>query len=76
VIGAAVLYFNNKVSAVNGLGILLAIGGISLYNKAKFDHKKSGGGGSAGHRSLHHRSMSLPANLDTAIDINDKTIHV
>jgi len=40
VIVAAIIYFNNKIPFLNGVGIVLAIGGVVLYNKAKYDALK------------------------------------
>jgi len=38
VIVAAIIYFNNSIPFLNGVGIVLAIGGVVLYNKAaKYD---------------------------------------
>jgi len=41
VIVTSVLYFGNTITLINGLGILMAISGMGLYNKVKLDIKNA-----------------------------------
>jgi len=40
VILGAILYFGNSIPFFNGVGIILAIGGVALYNRAKYNGLK------------------------------------
>jgi len=51
VILSSILYFGNQVSFLNGVGISMAIGGVVLYNKAKYDISVAG---------ASHSKQSLP----------------
>lgn len=37
VIVSSILYFRNPVPLLNGVGIAVALAGVALYNKAKYD---------------------------------------
>jgi drug/metabolite transporter (DMT)-like permease len=41
IIVTSILYFGNVVTPLNYLGILISIGGVLIYNKAKIDSDKN-----------------------------------
>jgi len=47
VIVSSILYFHNSVPFFNGLGIAIALSGVALYNKAKYDQRQ-------GSSKVHH----------------------
>jgi len=41
VIVSSILYFHNSVPFLNGLGITIALAGVAMYNKAKYDQRST-----------------------------------